>query len=377
MKKLFIAFMLLICAGAALAAYAYVDGKKFINTPANVALGQDAKFFYLVIKPGTTFNQVVEHLYAEGGISDKDRFKIYGRIRKAASKIKAGEFEFNSSWNPQEVMDQLISGRVLPHRITIKEGLPWWEVAALLESKGFAKSADFEAIITNPAFLRKYGIPFANAEGFLFPDTYMLNRPRTLTKEQAEHVAETLVRTFWQKSSGLWKDATAVDSLNGGAYPQRPEGISNLVPDFALAKPDEVKRIIILATLVEKETAVADERPRVAGVYSNRLRIKMPLQCDPTIIYGLGPKFNGTIYRSQINDRKNPYNTYQLPGLPPGPICSPGLGALNAAFAPENNQFLYFVATAAGDGRHTFSKTLKEHNQAVQRYRQAVRSNTR
>jgi UPF0755 protein len=150
--------------------------------------------------------------------------------------------------------------------------------------------------------------------------------------------------------------------------------IASFVPRYAREYQEEVKRLVILASLVEKESAVPDERPRIAGVYSNRLRIGMPLQCDPTIIYGLGPGFAGKILRPHILDSSNVYNTYRFYGLPPGPICSPGLGAMQAAFHPENNNYLYFVATGNSDGRHVFSRTLREHNIAVDQYRANLRA---
>ena len=160
-------------------------------------------------------------------------------------------------------------------------------------------------------------------------------------------------------SAGLPASAAPVpEDLVTVLGPARPEDID----------PAALKRLIILASLVERETAVPDERARVAGVYALRMQKNMLLQCDPTIIYGVGPSFTGAIKRSQLDDAKNLYNTYIHPGLPPGPICSPGLASLKAALNPEQHDYLYFVATGT-DGRHVFSKTLNEHNKAVQDYR--------
>ena len=133
--------------------------------------------------------------------------------------------------------------------------------------------------------------------------------------------------------------------------------------------PAALRRLVILATLVEKETGLPSERPRVAGVYANRLRLGMLLQCDPTIIYGVGPEFSGAIRRSQLEDENNLYNTYKHAGLPPGPICSPGMESVMAAAWPEKHDYLFFVATGGGDGGHVFSRTMTEHNRAVQVYR--------
>ncbi|MDR2694749.1 MAG: endolytic transglycosylase MltG, partial [Deltaproteobacteria bacterium] len=132
---------------------------------------------------------------------------------------------------------------------------------------------------------------------------------------------------------------------------------------------------VILASIVEKESAVSEERPRIAGVYARRLNINMPLQADPTVIYGLGKTFDGNLRRAHLEDPNNLYNTYKLPGLPPGPICSPGLAALKAALSPEEHDYLYFVAK--GDGGHVFSTNLNDHNRAVRQWVQAQREQRR
>jgi UPF0755 protein len=264
----------------------------------------------------------------------------------------------------------------LLHRITIPEGLPWWEVGKLLEAQGFARAADFAVYVNDARLMRRYGIPFANAEGFLYPETYMLNKAPTPAVAHAQSAMQTMIRTFWTKTAPLWEElegrtelpgppaSTGADVAASGAV------VASFVPGYARLHPEEVKRIVILASLVEKESAASDERPRVAGVYTNRLNIRMPLQCDPTVIYGLGESFEGRILRSHLLDATNPYNTYKFYGLPPGPICSPGMGSLRAAFYPERNKYFYFVASGKGDGRHVFSSTLAEHNAAVQQYRE-------
>ena len=158
------------------------------------------------------------------------------------------------------------------------------------------------------------------------------------------------VETFWKEADKLW-----------------PQG---------RPAPSDLKRLVTLASIVEKETSVPEERARVAGVYSNRLRIRMLLQADPTVMYGMGPDFKGRLLFKHLEDEKNLYNTYRRPGLPPGPICSFGSAALKAALEPEPHKFLYFVAT--GKGReHKFSRTLSEHNRAVQEYRAAMRQKSR
>lgn len=373
-----LAFFLLAALGGLGGLYLVISN--FAGTPSNVALGQEARYFYMIVDRGSSFDQVANDLYREGAISSVDKFKLLGRLRGASSQIKAGEFEFNTAWTPEQVLDQLVNGRALLHRITIPEGLPWWEVARLLEEKGFVKAEDFAELVRDQRLLQRYGIPFATAEGFLYPETYLLNKGRVPTRAHAQSAMQTMVQTFWGKTGYLWEELGKEAGLdNSGGVDVGASGrvVASFVPRYAREYPEEVKRLVILASLVEKESAVAEERPRIAGVYSNRLRIRMPLQCDPTIIYGLGPKFSGPIRRSQILDSSNPYNTYRFYGLPPGPICSPGLGAVQAAFYPESNDFLYFVATGYPDGRHTFSRTLREHNNAVEKYRAVLRSQQR
>lgn len=469
-------FCLIVLGGVALLLW---EADRFLNTPANQALHQGERFYYITIEPGSTFDQVAEQIAAEGGVSDALRFKLYARWQGVGSRIKAGDYEFRNDWNPRQVMQQLVEGKPLLHRITIPEGLPWWQVADMLEEGGFAKATDFAACVKDINLLRRYGIPMDSAEGFLFPDTYLLSKPRTPTKHHAAAIMHTMVKNFWKRTAPVWAEAeqasalmpaapTAADAsidesanaadavaaailaeagvssepqtqdssasqdaadkpktdtatladgaaqsdVTGGlltsgtaasgegktvAYStnvadsgdmpaEAAQGdsavvisssrqiIADFVPQFAKDHPDEVKKIAVMASLVEKESGIPDERPRIAGVLTNRLRANMPLQCDPTVIYGLGKDFSGPLLHQHLTDARNPYNTYRIFGLPPGPICSPGLDAMKAAFKPEPNGYYYFVATGKSDGRHIFSKNLKDHNNAVQLYRRAVQN---
>ena len=302
----------------------------------------------VTVTPGMSFSALARELAAEGVITSEKKFVFYARYKKMTN-IKSGRFRVNTGWSPAKVLDQLVNGLPYLERVTIPEGLAWWETGRRLEQAGLVRFEDFEKVIHDPAFLRHWGIPFPSAEGFLFPDTYLIGRPLELNEASARSVAGRMVDTFWRRTAGLWPEG------------KRPgPGKAGLVRDR-----------VRLASIVEKETAVPNERARVAGVYANRLQAGMRLQADPTVIYGLGPSFSGPIRRSQLNDAGNPYNTYQKNGLPPGPICSPGLASLAAAFAPEQHKFLYFVAV--GDGSHTFSTNLRDHNSAVDLYRQNVR----
>lgn len=441
------------------------DAHRFLTTPAS----EESKEISFIIKPGSTFIRVAWDLKKAGLITDVERFRLLAQFKGEFGNIKAGEFLLNTAWTPEQVLHQITNGQARLYRLSIREGLPWWEVAKAVEEQGFAAFDDFKDVIHEPEFLREHNIPFATAEGFLFPETYLLSKPRQpLDREQAREVASVMVRMFWKKAAPAWNSlplkkgiritpadresspfapglvnstpqtggqsaeaavraiASAGENATGGTQnsnnststdgeaetgglatlPATPSPTVNVAlasPDAAADKtqtaqsdtsgnvvppawrdkgpqlpsqvdPAALRRLVILATLVEKETGAPSERTRVSGVYANRLRLGMLLQCDPTIIYGVGPAFSGAIRRSQLDDEKNPYNTYKHAGLPPGPICSPGAAALMAAAWPEKHDYLFFVATGTGDGSHVFSKTVSEHNRAVQAYRARMRA---
>ncbi len=334
--------VLVVCLAAGL--YAWRDVQTFLNTPPEMP----GKSLIVDIEPGMTLAQVATMLEKEGVITSAQRFQLLVRYKEKSRNVQAGRFLMNTGWLPEMVLDMIVSGKAMLYRLTVREGLAWWDVAELVEEGGFCKAADFTSVIHDPAFLRHWGIPFDSAEGFLFPETYLLPRPREMNRDAAKAVASRLVDMFWRRADKLWPDG------------KRPSS-------------DELKRLVTLASIVEKETSVPEERARVAGVYANRLEKNMLLQADPTVIYGLGRDFEGPLLRSQLDNAKNRYNTYQNPGLPPGPICSFGASALKAAISPEKHEYLYFVATGRDKG-HTFSKTLSEHNRAVRDYRAALRA---
>ena len=209
-----------------------------------------------------------------------------------------------------------------------------FDIAAALEKLGLMKQSEFLAVAKNPQLIRDIAPAAPSLEGYLFPSTYRL--VRSTTPQQVAREMTSQFRKVW-------------DELGGQG---------------------EVNRLVTLASLVEKETAVPDERPAVASVYSNRLARGMKLDCDPTTIYAamLDGRYRGTIYKSDL-ESANPYNTYRNPGLPPGPIANPGVASLKAALHPANTGFLYFVAKPDGSGGHSFSETLDQHLEAVRSYR--------
>lgn len=328
-----VALLLLVILG--LAGLVYIKAQHFLTASPETP-GRDVVF---TVEQGQTFDQVARGLEAEGLITNARHFMFLGKWEKRLGSIQAGDFQLSTGWPPTRILETLATGKPILYRLSIREGLTWWETAQVIEDQGFANASEIKALVHDPELLQKYRIPFDNAEGFLFPETYLLKRPG---RQDARFIVELLLKTFWDKTARLWAE----------------HGEPNAT---------ELSRLVILASLVERETGVPEERARVAGVFTKRLARNMLLQCDPTIIYGLGTAFDGIIRRSHLNDAANPYNTYQRPGLPPGPICSPGLEAIKAAVEPEEHDYLYFVA--AGDGGHVFSKTLDEHNRAVRQYR--------
>ncbi len=293
----------------------------------------------VLIAPGASLPQIAQQLEQAGVVSDADRFSKLARWREVAQKIKAGEYEFIKAATPDEVLDRLVSGDVLKVRITIPEGFALREIAARVAAAGLGTAEQFLRMASEPARLRKLGIPGPSLEGYLFPETYIV----TTTTSPAE-----LVRAmFAQLERQLTPDLLAA---------ARQRGLDR-------------HQLITLASIVQKEAGNDAEMPLIAGVFHNRLRKGMPLQADPTVIYGVAD-FDGNLTRRHLTT-PTPYNTYTRKGLPPGPIASPGLVALRAAAFPASTTALYFVGR--GDGRHEFNATLEAHNRAVNRYQRGGR----
>jgi UPF0755 protein len=335
--------LLLLCAVGG-GSWVWHEAGVFLRT----APEQAGREVFFDVAPGAHFAVVCEQLVEKGLVTDARKFRLLARWKKLDGRLQAGRFAMNTGWLPEKTLDELVNGRPVLFRITIPEGLTWRQTGLALEKAGFVVFEDFSNIIADPDFLRHYGIPFATAEGFLMPDTYLFKKLDLPDIAQARAVMGRMVDNFWHKATEVW-------------------------PDGAKPTAEFLKKCVILASVVEKETGRDEERARVAGVYRNRLEKGMPLQADPTVIYGLGEKFDGNLRRIHLEDAANSYNTYQHPGLPPGPICSFGIAALRAAVRPEAHNFLYFVAESDG-GAHVFSTNLAEHNRAVRRYLERRRS---
>ena len=292
------------------------------------------------IEAGTSSFEIADALEETGVIQSRWLF-LGVRALRPQTVLMAGEYRFSRPLTIWQVFDKIALGRVEYHRLTIPEGLTRFEIADIVAGEGLAAREDFLAVADRPDWIRDLAPLARNLEGFLFPDTYYFTRGITAV-EFAEMMVDQFRRVFRE------------------TVPDRLDSWSS-------------QDIVTLASLIEKETGARSERGVVSSVFHNRLREKIRLQCDPTVIYGLllENRFRGTIYRSDLRD-PHPYNTYVHHGLPPGPIANPGRASLEAAVRPDETDYLFFVAHPAGRGRHVFSKNVKAHERAVAEYRRGL-----
>ncbi len=306
---------------------------------------------FVEITPGSSSTQIGIQLERAGVIRSRYGFDAVRLWRRGV--LKAGEYRFNHPAPVTEVYARIARGDVFTIAVTIPEGATRFDIATRLAQAGLGTKEEFlAATVTNTALIADLDPHAQSLEGYLFPDTYRFPRKAT-----ALQMASAMVRVF--RSS-----AASIGLLSRG----EPAG----------APTHNVHAVVTLASLVERETAVNDERPLVASVLINRLDKKMPLMTDPAVIYGLQVEgtWRGSIYQSDLADPKKdtPYNTYRHTGLPPGPIANPGLPSLRAALQPAQTDYLYFVAAGADPRGHSrFASTLDEHNKNVASYRQAVK----
>ncbi|MFZ5766517.1 MAG: endolytic transglycosylase MltG [Thermodesulfobacteriota bacterium] len=308
--------------------------------------GEDEKARLVFIPSGSGFAGVKKALVEARIIDDDIRFVILARLSGAAARMQAGEYLFPPELTHRQIIAKLAAGQVHYRPLTVPEGATTYQIADLL-ADGF--DYDRELVlkrIRDPELISSFGLAVPSLEGYLFPDTYHLTRGQSLDAVLAMMV-ERFERVY----------AEAVRRQAGKSSPAN--GLSR-------------HEIVILASIVEKETALAEERPLVAAVFYNRLRDRMKLQADPTVIYGMA-NFAGNITREDLLT-PTPYNTYTVPGLPVGPIANPGRESLTAVLAPAKSDALYFVAKNDGSNSHVFSRTLEEHNRAVHRYQRQGRT---
>jgi UPF0755 protein len=289
---------------------------------------------FVEVPQGTSVAAIGSRLALAGVVPDTWTFRLAARLAGADRRLQAGEYRFAEAASPAAIVSRLAAGDVFKQPVTFPEGLTIAEMAGVFERSGLGSAADFQRAASDPA-LRVTRSPEARSlEGYVFPDTYPLVRRATATD-----VVRAMLAGF---------DRAFDATLKAEA---QKHGLS-------------VHAAVTLASLIEKETARAEERPVVSAVYHNRLKIRMALQCDPTVIYALmqAGKWNGNLRRVDLQTN-SPYNTYRFPGLPPGPIASPGRASLEAAVRPADVPYLYFVSR--NDGSHVFATTLAEHQRNV------------
>jgi UPF0755 protein len=327
------ALLILLVLGLFVAGGAGLIAMQFLETPASDS--SDAVVFE--VKPGDTFKSVARRLEDQSLVSSALMLEIYARAVRQAGKIRVGEYSIRRDSRPKEVLALVTSGRSLQYSITIPEGYNRFEIGDVLERQGFIKKQEFLALTQDPKFiLELLGEERTTLEGYLYPETYAITKFTT---------ARTLIRAM-------------VDRFR--------ENYSKLVIPAGLNLSRH--ELVTLASIVEKETGAPEERGVISSVFHNRMRLKMRLQTDPTVIYGIWEQtgfWNGRITRNDLTTPTR-YNTYTLNGLPYGPIANPGLLALQAAAKPDESDFLFFVSR--NDGTHVFSQTYEQHKRAVADY---------
>ncbi|MFQ5636084.1 MAG: endolytic transglycosylase MltG [Gammaproteobacteria bacterium] len=327
-RRISLALMALLLAGGA--ALWWVGA--YLDTPLDL---REPGHSFEVVR-GNSLTAVATRLADAGVLRHPRILSAYGRVSGLAERVQAGEYELQPGTTPASLLRQLVDGRVRLHDLTILEG---WTVRDLLAAVAQHPQIEHTLDVESPEQLaRVLDLGYPHAEGWFFPDTYRF--PRGTTDVDLLGVAHELMR---QKLDEAW---------------------ANRNPGTILTDPYEA---LILASIVERESALATERPLIAGVFLRRLERGMRLQTDPSVIYGLGARFDGNLTRRHLST-DGPYNTYTRRGLPPTPIALPGQSALRAAVNPDSGNALYFVATGRGDGSHFFTETLDEHNAAVARY---------
>ena len=291
---------------------------------------------FVMLRPGYSTRRIASELKSAGVIRNTLAFVLWHRIHRKES-LKAGEYLFDKAANPLQIHDRLVRGDIYVHTVVIPEGFTMFDIAQAIEDAGLGSSQDFLRVAHSEVGLISDLSPDAKSlEGYLFPNTYEFTRTQSM-----KDMAGTMVKQFRlvAQQIGLTLD---------------------------------VQKTVNMASIVEKETAVPEERPLVASVYYNRLGRNIALQADPSVIYAelLEGSYGGALHHADMHFESG-YNTYTHTGLPPGPIGNPGRSSLEAAMHPAKSDFYYFVSD--GNGHHRFSRSLEEHNQNVARLRQVVR----
>lgn len=297
--------------------------------------GPDTTF---TVENGDTFGKVNQRLYNKGLISNTRLFHYYAKFKGTVGSFRAGNFTIVRGAKMTDVMETLVYGTPNLQSVTIPEGKNMYEIAKMLDAAGITTEAEFLDAVTHPDLIQLIQVKAPSLEGYLYPETY-----RFAANTPARTVAKTMYELFQKKTK-----------------------------DIEFNHPFLNKhQVVILASMVEKETGAKVERPAIAGVFTNRLKKRMRLESDPTTIYGMWKRYAGNIRKSDLLE-VTPYNTYKIPALPEGPISNPSLEAIKAVLAPEQSEYLFFVSK--NDGTHVFTRSYEEHVQAVQDWQRNSRA---
>lgn len=297
----------------------------------------------VIVARHATLRKLAPRLQQEGIIPSAFALRVYAKLQRKDNKLKAGEYQVSGSMSPVQILDLLNSGRVISFWVTIPEGKWATEIGNYLTKDWPNAAREFPAFVAQPERWRTQ-FPFIEGktlEGYLFPDTYLVSKGAG-----AERIITTMLQAFAER---CWKVYQANPPKDGRT----------------------LYEVLILASLVEAEAKVPAERPIIAGVYMNRLKNGMKLQCDASVLYAHQMRLTRVLFRDLEID--SPYNTYKYPGLPAGPICNPGADSFKAALHPADVPYLYYVAKNDGSGEHIFSRTAAEHNAAREKYLQTLR----
>jgi len=314
---------------------------------------------FVMLHPGYSTRRIAAELKAAGIVRSEEAFVLWHYVHRKRS-LKAGEYVFDKPANIIDIQKRLRRGDVYFHTVVVPEGFTMFDIARAIEAAGLGPAADFlKEAHSDTALIADIAPQARLLEGYLFPDTYEFSRMMTM-----HDMAAAMVKQFRQVAHqiNLIPSDSKEATLRVVADPSQPQA----------GNPNDVERTVIMASIVEKETSVAEERPLVASVYYNRLAKNIALDADPSIIYGelLAGTYQGALHHADMQFH-SPYNTYRNAGLPPGPIGNPGRSALEAAMHPAQTDYYYFVADA--QGHHRFARTMEEHNKNVATYRKAMR----
>ncbi|CAB1059648.1 Murein endolytic transglycosylase MltG [Olavius sp. associated proteobacterium Delta 1] len=322
-----ISIFLIVCAGLGI----YIELRMYADVPAQA---NNTHQVVINVRQGQSLQNTADLLYQKNIIKNSLKLVIIARVKGYDKRLKAGEYLLSAAMTPRQILEIMVKGEVKLHKLTVPEGYNTYQIAELVSRAGFGTKDEFRKAASDAALAHKLGLEADLLEGYLFPDTYFF--PKDVTVEK---IISTMVQRFRSIFKPEWKDRA------------KSNGFS-------------VHQVVTLASIIEKETGAPFERPRISSVFHNRLRKKMRLESDPTVIYGI-KNFDGNLTRKHLKTR-TPYNTYKIRGLPVGPIANPGRASLEAALFPEKTAYIYFVSKK--DTTHHFSTNLKEHNRAVRKY---------